>query len=94
MRKCYNKNFFVSFSDTVFVRYDPSKNEHEKYEIKAIEEDRSNIEEHEDKKINVEDDKPPEVSSETFYQVDQSLKSLFSNTSQVYFVLVLLVKCD
>ena len=60
--------------------YDPTNAEHQKYEVpkeasKVSAEEQSTIE-------NKAEDEVPQVSKETYYEVDASLKNLFSQSTE------------
>lgn len=69
------------WSSETFERYDPSKEEHVQFIIKQAEkEDVIEVEEEV-----IADEPAVEVSKETFFEVDSTIKDLFSKPTEVFF---------
>lgn len=90
-------NSFVSTS-VPFERYDPTREEHSKFEMEKEEQTVKKISsegiassktkhEEEEEVIKQQEEETTVVSTERFYQVDSSLKSLFGSSTQVLKVL-------
>ncbi|XP_071491234.1 nucleolar protein 8-like [Diadema antillarum] len=73
-----------NFKDAGLLHYDPSREEHSKYEIKGGEDDESDAKkleremQREKRKLEEERAKIPEVSKEKFFEVSSNLKDAFS----------------
>lgn len=77
-----NKNEASFKGNSTMLRYDPSKADHSQFEIKGTNQAQGTAKRKKVKKtLNLEPEPLPEVSKETFYELNDNLKSIFEKKS-------------